>query len=114
MEPIDLLAILERAAHGASRGGAVAGAAQGVAEGIGRTSLAERGIALSDGSRICFASIADAGLFRDEDIPMVRGGQAPGPDDSNAPAANDGKPRATADNKARAAGRHRARDLAPV
>jgi hypothetical protein len=110
MQPIGLLEILERAAHGASRGGAVSGAAQGVEEG-GHTSQAERGIALSDGSRISFASIADAGLFRDDDAPMVRVSQTAGLNDSEALAANDGKPWATVDSTARVARRHRARLL---
>jgi hypothetical protein len=102
MQPLALLEILERAAHGASRGGAVSGAAQGVAEGMVGTRLAERGIALSDGSRICFASIADAGLFRDDDLPVARGGRTPGPEGPKA-----GKARATA-------GTHPARVLAIV
>jgi hypothetical protein len=114
IEPIALLEILERAAHGASGGGAVAGAAHGVAEGSGRSSLAERGIALSDGSRICFASIVDARLVQDEDMPMLRDGQIPEPDDSKALAPNDGAPRATANSKARVAVRNRARDLVSV
>jgi hypothetical protein len=114
MEPIGLLEILERAAHGASRGGAVSGAAQGVADAFDRTNLAERGIALSDGSRICFASIADVGLFRDDDLPVARGSRPPGPEDRQAPTPKDGKPQATADSKARTAGTHRARALVSV
>ena len=66
METIGRLEILERGARGASRGGAVSGAAQIVADSPGRA----RGIALSDGSRICFASIADPGLLRDDSVPM--------------------------------------------
>jgi hypothetical protein len=114
MEPVGLPQILVRGACGASRGGAVSGAAQGVADSVGRTSLAERGIALSDGSRICFASIADAGLLRDDDVLMARSGQPPIRKDTKAPAPKDGKPRARANDRASAAGRHRARVLVPA
>jgi hypothetical protein len=69
-----MLEIMERGARGTSRSGAVSGAAQVVAD---STSQLQRGIALSDGSRICFASIADAGLFRDDDVPMTRSFQPP-------------------------------------
>jgi hypothetical protein len=68
-EPTGLLEILEQGARGTSRSGAVSGAAQVVAD---DTSQLQRGIALSDGSRICFASIAEAGLFRDDDVAMAR------------------------------------------
>jgi hypothetical protein len=108
VEPIGLLEILERAAHGASRGGAVSGAAQSVTEGIGSRSLAERGIALSDGSRICFASIADTRLFHEDDGPESL---ARPTGDSKTMATNVATPLATADKKAPAAGRHRARLL---
>ena len=114
MEPIGLLEILERGACGASRGGAVSGAAQVVADSLGGTGVTARGIALSDGSRICFTSIADAGLLRADDAPMARGSQTPVPKDSKAPAPKDGKPRAGADHRAHAAGTHRARVLASV
>jgi hypothetical protein len=114
MEPIGLTDILERGARGASRGGAVSGAAQVVADGLGRSSLAGRGIALSDGSRICFASIADVGLLHEDDVPMARGGQTPLPGDSKSSVPNDDKPRAMAGHGARAAGTHRVRVLASV
>jgi hypothetical protein len=114
MEPISLTEILERGARGASRGGAVSGAAQVLADSYGRISRAERGIALSDGSRICFASIADAGLLRDDDAPMARGAHTPVPEDNNRPAPKDDRPRARAGDKVRAAGTHRTRALATV
>ncbi len=73
MAPIGLSEILERGARGASRGGAVAGAAaQTAADRPGWTEPAERGIALSDGSRICFASINDPGLLRDDNLGVLR------------------------------------------
>ena len=71
MEPIDLMEILNRSALSVSRGGAVSGAAQVVASGAGeRVDMGgrpDRGIALSDGSRITFATVADSGVFREED-----------------------------------------------
>jgi hypothetical protein len=71
MEPIDLMEILTRSALCVSRGGAVSGAAQVVASGAGeRVDMGkrpDRGIALSDGSRITFASLADSGVLREED-----------------------------------------------
>jgi hypothetical protein len=94
MELLDLPEMLERGAHEAGRGGAVAGAAQVAADGTVNSSQPERGIALSDGSRICFASIVDTGLFRDRD----------------AATASD----ATMNNVVRAPGMHRARLLASV
>jgi hypothetical protein len=63
MEPIGLMEILERGARSASRSGAVSGAAQVVASSLGRTGGVDWDIALSDGSRISFASIADAGVL---------------------------------------------------
>lgn len=70
MEPVGLLEILERGARGASHGGAVSGAAQVVTGGPRRNRLAEPGVALSDGSTICFASLADAGLFAEDGVAM--------------------------------------------
>jgi hypothetical protein len=71
MAPVDLMEVLNRNALCDSRGGAVSGAAQVVASGAGervdRNERQDRGIALSDGSRIMFASVADAGVFREED-----------------------------------------------
>jgi hypothetical protein len=63
MKPIDLMEILSRASRGASRGvslgGAVSGAAQVMASGPGAGTERARGIALSDGSEIIFASVND-------------------------------------------------------
>jgi hypothetical protein len=75
-EPIDLMEILSRSARCVSRGGAVSGAAQSVDSGDetpadggnGR----DLGIALSDGSRITFASIAGPGVLREEDGRVFR------------------------------------------
>jgi hypothetical protein len=114
MQPIALLEILERGAHWSSRGGAVAGAAQVVAGNSGRANNTEWGIALSDGSRICFTSIADAGLVRDDDGPMANGGPPARQADPQDHAGTHGKPRAAANNKARAAGTHPARVLVSV
>jgi hypothetical protein len=62
MEPIDLMRILAQGL--ASGGGAVSGAAQMVVSTSGGRADANRDIALSDGSRISFACVADAGLLR--------------------------------------------------
>jgi hypothetical protein len=111
MEPIGLMEILERGTRGASRGGAVSGAAQIVGGGPGYASPAERGISLSDGSRIYFASIAGEVLDRDDDVPIVRSAQtrvgAP-------PEPNSGKPRARAPGKVHTSGPQRTRVLAPL
>jgi hypothetical protein len=69
MKPICLVEILERGTRGASRGGAVSGAAQVAAGNYGESGRAGPGIALSDGSRISFTSIDDAGVFRDDNAP---------------------------------------------
>jgi hypothetical protein len=61
MEPIDLTAILSRPDRAISRGGAVSGAAQTTFSRAGTGRGRDEGIALSDGSRISFASIDDAG-----------------------------------------------------
>ena len=47
------------------RGGAVSGAAQAMAMGSGIENGEERAVALSDGSKISFASVAALGLFED-------------------------------------------------
>jgi hypothetical protein len=114
MESIGLLEILERGVRGASRGGAVSGAAQIAADRTGRIGRAERGIALSDGSRICFASIANADLFRDDDWSSARGGQAPIQHGGKAPAPRQARPRAVMNARTRTAGTHRARVLDSV
>jgi hypothetical protein len=70
MQPINLIEILRLGGRGASGGGAVSGAAQGALSGAlsgiasgagaGAGSGRDRGIALSDGSRIIFASVEQA------------------------------------------------------
>jgi hypothetical protein len=114
MKLIGPLEILERGEHGISRGGALSGADQVVADSIGRPGQADRGIALSDGSRICFTSIADAGLLRYDDAPMAMGGQTPIQKQRKAEAPKHGKPRGMSDSKASAAGMHRAGELVSV
>jgi hypothetical protein len=73
MQPIDLIAMLRRGAGSVSRGGAVSGAAQVLVSNIGAGGGQETGIALSDGSRICFASVGDPGVVRN-DQPEPAGG----------------------------------------
>ncbi|HEX3993174.1 MAG TPA: hypothetical protein VHX39_18530 [Acetobacteraceae bacterium] len=114
MEPLGLVEILERGARGASRGGAVSGAAQIVAGGPRQSNKAERGISLSDGSRICFASIAEVSLYRDDDVPMARHAQTGAARDDEAPVPRWGKPRAKTNDRARTSDPHRTRVLAPV
>ena len=87
-EPIDLTGILERGSRGVSRGGAVSGAAsQVVVSNFGATGRQDRGIALSDGSRISFSSVADAGILQDDDVLVTRdeSSRAPSDDVSHAP-----------------------------
>ena len=67
-EPIDLMRILAQGGNAASRGGAVSGAAHAVVSNLGIGGPRDPGIALSDGSRISFASIADAGILNEEEI----------------------------------------------
>jgi len=74
-EPIDLMAILARA-HASSRGGAVSGAAQVVVSSIGAGKVPAKGIALSDGSRISFTTIAEAGVYPDADAGLEPPGEA--------------------------------------
>jgi len=114
MEPIGLMEILERGTRGASRGGAVSGAAQIVGGGPGYASPAERGISLSDGSRICFASIAEVGLHRDDDVPADRRAQTWAARDDEVRAPGCGKPRAKANDRLRTSDPHRTHVLAPV
>lgn len=66
MLPIDRTEILARTARGVSRGGAVSGAAQVVVSSLNGSGGQDRGIALSDGSRISFCSVADAGVLKDD------------------------------------------------
>jgi hypothetical protein len=73
LESIDLIKVLERSSRGVTRGGAVSGAAKMVAvSSPGATSGQDRGIALSDGSRIYFISIADVEVLKDDDAPIQR------------------------------------------
>jgi hypothetical protein len=65
MQPIDLLAVLGRGMGGVSLGGAVSGAAQVSASSPGAGSGKDPGVALSDGSRIIFASVDDARVLAD-------------------------------------------------
>ena len=110
MQPNGLLDILEHGARDASRGGAVSGAAQIVADSPGRA----RGIALSDGSRICFASIADAGLLRDDNVSMAVDAQTSARKDTGGTAPTQSRSRGRAGDKARAAATHRSRVLVTV
>jgi hypothetical protein len=73
MEPIDLMQILSRSARCVSRGGAVSGAAQTVVSSPEDGRVQDLGIALSDGSRITFASLAGPGVLREEDGRIFRG-----------------------------------------
>ena len=66
MQPIHLIEFLERGAGCVTRGGAVSGAAQVVVGGLSDTGWRDRGIALSDGSRINFSSIADIDVLEDD------------------------------------------------
>ncbi len=79
LEPIDLMRVLARA-YGASQGGAVSGAAQAVVSSTIIDRGHDRGVALSDGSRISFASIADAGVLRDDESPARTNGDKRLPD----------------------------------
>jgi hypothetical protein len=73
LESIDLINILERSSRGVTRGGAVSGAAKTVSvSSPGATGGQDRGIALSDGSRIYFISIADVDVLKDADAPVQR------------------------------------------
>ena len=103
MEPINLLEILERGARCVSRGGAVSGAAQVVVSDLGGR---DRGIALSDGSRISFASVADAGVLKDDDAGVPGGSYSRVPKDDHA--------RVPGESEARVPGETRARRLASV
>jgi hypothetical protein len=78
LEPINLMEILSRSERCSSRGGAVSGAAQTVDSGEETRPFwgygqdpggygKDLGIALSDGTRITFASIAGPGVLRLED-----------------------------------------------
>jgi len=67
MPKINLTEILDRGSPGNSRGGAVSGAAHVVVSSVLAGNGQQNGVALSDGSRISFASLADPGVLRHED-----------------------------------------------
>jgi hypothetical protein len=102
MERIGLLNILEHDAYGASRGGAVSGAAQVVSGWPTYACQTERSIALSDGSRICFASLAGANQLPADEEPIPRVAN-----DSKTSVPKDGAPRATAVRRPGTSRRHR-------
>jgi hypothetical protein len=97
VEPIDLMEVLSRGGRGVSRVGAVSGAAQVVSSsfvigglvggGFAGGGRGDHGIALSDGSRISFFSVADAGVLRHDDGPRLarEPARAPVDDDARAP-----------------------------
>jgi hypothetical protein len=68
MEPLDLAEILAQSAHEVTRGGAVSGAAHVVVSSVRGADGRDGGIALSDGSRIRFASVADAGFLQYDNV----------------------------------------------
>ena len=105
MEPIGLLEILERGARGASRGGAVSGAAQVAIGSPGAAGRPDRAIALSDGSRISFSSIADTELFRDDDGIETTSGETATAKNSEVTVSRDNRPPARRNDKARALSR---------
>jgi hypothetical protein len=71
MRPMDLMEILSRGGAGTSRGGAVSGAAQVVTSALSARAGRDEGIALSDGSRITFARVGDAGVMREEEALLL-------------------------------------------
>jgi hypothetical protein len=64
-EPIDLIALLKLGTLGLGRAGAVSGAAQLTDTIAASRACEDPPIALSDGSRITFTSVADAGVYND-------------------------------------------------
>ena len=70
---LDLMEILRRSADCVTRGGAVSGAAhvEFIGQGKYDGGNARRAIALSDGSRISFASVADPGALTEEDAGLL-------------------------------------------
>jgi hypothetical protein len=111
-QPIGVLEILALGAREAGGVGAVSGAAQVMADLPGDTGHWERGIVLSDGSRICFASIVDAGLLRNDDVSVAWDGRPAPLKKTKDPVPT--RLRAGAEDKVRAADIHHARVLAPV
>ncbi len=71
VRPIDLMELLSRGGSGTSRGGAVSGAAQVVISTPETRTGGNDGIALSDGSRITFARVGDAGVMRDDETLLL-------------------------------------------
>jgi hypothetical protein len=71
MEPLDLMEILARGTRGASGSGAVPGAAHLMAIVLSPVNGADRGVALSDGSRIVFSSVDDLHAWRGETIDQL-------------------------------------------
>jgi hypothetical protein len=67
LRPIDLMEVLSRCGAGSSQGGAVSGAAQMVTSALDMSASHNGGISLSDGSRITFARVGDAGVMRDDE-----------------------------------------------
>ena len=65
MLAVDLTSLLRRDSPSMSLGGAVSGAAQIVVSSAGGGSGQEAGVALSDGSRIIFASLGSARMLAD-------------------------------------------------
>jgi hypothetical protein len=63
-------AVSAQSESGVSRGGAVSGAARAIVSVRGSRAGRDRVVALSDGSRITFASIGDAGFSWDHDGPL--------------------------------------------
>ena len=63
MQPLDLMALLTGGAAGVSMGGAVSGAAQAMPATARAARGRDDGIALSDGSRIVFASVSDRDIL---------------------------------------------------
>ena len=63
MQPLDLMALLTGGDSGVSMGGAVSGAAQAMRPTARAVGGRDDAIALSDGSRIVFASLSDHEIF---------------------------------------------------
>ena len=66
MRAPDLMEILSKGTRAATRAGAVSGAAQSIDSRSGSRFDEAKAIALSDGSRISFASLADQRLVTDD------------------------------------------------
>src|ERR1017187_2106973 len=107
MEPINVMEVLARGARGVAGVGAVSGAAQVVVSSVGSSRGRDRGIALSDGSRISFASIADAGGLNDDDVRDSACHNARALSDDNARALSDDSARTLSDDSARTGDRAR-------